>query len=138
MSEPWPSCPVCSDPVLRIRLEDGLRYHDVWFDTARYGSFEELGAAERWETVWFDPEFDRVVNEPCGHSARGPRGVHWLLHLRQHMDVPPATPTGDVTVAIETDRSVPVNLHWPVPADPAGNAGAAHFVDTRQLPATTG
>lgn len=74
-------CPLCREPAEAVRLEVGLQYVDPWFDTYRWGSWEELGPAERWETVMWCPEFDRIVVDPCGHVARGVRAVHWRAQL---------------------------------------------------------
>jgi hypothetical protein len=74
-------CPLCGEPAAVVRIEAGLRYVDPWFDTYRWGTWEELGAAERWETVYFCPEFDRIVVEPCTHAARGTRAVQWRAQL---------------------------------------------------------
>lgn len=78
---------MCLAGVARIRVELGWQYEDHGFDTARFGSWEELGAAERWESVWPCSEFDRVVTQ-CGHQARGQRAVEWLAHMQGERVLP--------------------------------------------------
>lgn len=98
------ACPICGEPVWSARLEAGLQYTDAWFDTHRWGSWEELGPAERWETVFFCVEFDRVVAGGCGHTVRGLQAVSWraemaaTVHVEQTIEVARPRPVVDLDV----------------------------------------
>jgi hypothetical protein len=130
-----------------VCIEAGLRYVDAYFETYRWGTWEELGAAERWETVFFEAEFDRLVVEPCGHAVRGIRAVQWRAQLAVDAVVPAPRVSRGINLAkplgVQLGANQPAAKYRGaatvvMPVVPAGPAGQATQLLVPPLRAASG